>query len=294
MTKLGVSIVNYKTRELTTKCLESILQRDWKFSYEIWLVDNNSNDGSVQFFKSSFPKVHLVESRKNLGFAGGHNLALKKIKSDYILILNSDTEVEGKALDEMVSFLGTHPETGIASCKILGFDGKLQPNGGDLPTGSALFNWLFNLESLGFKSSFHRNEPEYYQKEHEVGWVSGSFMMVRREVFGSIAYLSEDYFMYFEDVELCFRAKKGGFKVMINPAVYIKHLSGGSSADPKLKQWSGEFQGLLIFYQNYFGTLSALLVRILIYFSTFLRILAFALMGKFNYCLTYVKLISSL
>lgn len=294
MTKLAISIVNYKTKELTTKCLQSILQKKWGITYEIWLVDNNSTDQSVEFFKRNFPKVHLIESKRNLGFAGGHNLSLKKIDSDYILILNSDTEIEEKILDKIVSFLDDNPEVGVASCKILGFDGKLQPNGGDLPFGPALFNWLFNLESLGFKKAFHRNEKEYYQEVHEVGWVSGSFMIVRRQVFEKIGFLSEDYFMYFEDVEFCYRAKKAGFKIMINPEVSIKHLSGGSSGDPRFSQWSGEFHGLVIFYREYFGILSTIIIRALIYLSTFLRVLAFAFRGKIKYSLTYVKLVGNI
>lgn len=294
MTKLAISIVNYKTKELTTKCLKSILEKDWNFTYEIWLVDNASLDGSVNFFKRNFPKVKVIESKKNLGFAAGHNLALRRVQSDYILILNSDTEVEDKSLDEMIAFMDAHPDVGVASCRILGYEGKLQPNGGDIPLGQALFNWLFNLETLGFKKSFHRNEPQYYQHVHEVDWVSGSFMMVRHDVFEKIGFLNQEYFMYFEDVEFCYRAKKAGFGVMINPKVSIKHLSGGSSKDPRLRQWSGEFKGVLIFYRKHFGILPALFVRILIYVSTILRIMSFALMGRFKFSQTYVKLITSI
>src|SRR3989344_5860204 len=287
MVDLSISIINYKTKDLATKCLESILNKKWKVDFKIWLIDNNSKDGSVENFKKNYPNVNLIESNKNLGFAGGHNLVLKKTKSRYVLILNSDTEILDQTLDKMVSFMESHPEVGIASCKVLGFDGKLQPNGGDLPLGAALISWLFNFEMI-FKSSFHRNDPEYYEVVKEVGWVSGNFMLVKSEVFSKVGYLNEEYFMYFEDSEFCYKTKLAGYKIMINPKVSIKHLSGGSLDDPLYRQWLGEFRGLLIFYKQ-FGPFYTLSLRIWIYIAILARILTLALMGKLRYAKTYAK-----
>lgn len=292
MSKLVISIINFKTRELTSRCLESIFSKKWKTDFEVWLVDNASNDGSGEYLKNKFPQIKLIKSDKNLGFAGGHNLVLKKINSQYVLILNSDVEVSDKVIDKMVEFINEHTEVRVASCKVLGFDGKLQPNGGDLPFGMALLSWLFNLEVLGIKSNFHRNDGEYYQSAHEVGWVSGNFMMVRGEVFKKVGFLSDKFFMYFEDAEFCYRVKKAGYKIMINPKVSIKHLSGGSLDNPKLKQWTGEFKGLLIFYQQ-FG-LSSVLINVLVFLAAFLRMIVFAISGKMDYALNYGKIITNL
>src|SRR4051812_48492871 len=99
MPDLTISIINYKTRDLTARCLDSILNKDWQIKFQIFLVDNASEDGSVEFFKKSYPKVKLIESKKNLGFAGGHNLVLKQVNTPYTLILNSDTEVFEEVLD---------------------------------------------------------------------------------------------------------------------------------------------------------------------------------------------------
>ena len=294
MVDLTISIINYKTKKLTSDCLESILQKKWQISYDIWLVDNASQDGSIEYFKKKYPKINIIESKKNLGFAGGHNLVLNKAKSKYYLILNSDTKVLDQVLDEMVYFMDQHPQCGISSCKILGFDNKLQPSSGDLPIGMALFNWLFNLEVLGIKSTFHRNDENYYKHAHEVGWVSGNFMMIGDEVLTRIGLFNEDYFMYFEDVELCFRIKKEGFKVMINPNSVIKHLSGGSLDHPHLRQWSGEYKGLIKFYRQQYGELLSFIIRLLVYLSTILRIIAFTLTGKFGYSITYAKIVISL
>jgi GT2 family glycosyltransferase len=149
MSDLTISIVNYKTKELTAECLNSILNKKIKAKFKIFLVDNNSNDGSIEFFKKNFPQVNLIKSDKNLGFAGGHNLVLRKLETDLVLLLNSDTLVNENAIDEMVEFMDKDNKLGIASCKILNQDGSLQPNAGDFPKKMALINWLFNLESFG-------------------------------------------------------------------------------------------------------------------------------------------------
>ena len=291
---LAISIINYKTKDLSEKCIKSILEKKWKINYQIWLVDNASNDGSLEYLKENFPKVNFIKSNNNLGFAGGHNLALKKIKnSRYIAILNSDTEVTGEVLDGMVKFLDENEKIGVASCKVLGFDRALQPNGGDLPLGFALINWLFNLDFPNFPN-FHRNEQSYYEREHEVGWVSGNFMVINRKVIESIGLFDDKYFMYFEDADFCFRAKKKGFSVWINPKYSIKHLSGGSLDDPKFRQWSGEYKGLIYFYKKNFGIFESLVVKLLIYVSTIFRMIAFALTGRLSYAKTYGKVLASL
>lgn len=295
MRDLDISIVNYKTRNLTEKCLKSIFSKRWGIKYQVWIVDNGSGDGSLEYLQRNFSRAAFIKSNKNLGYAGGHNLVLMNLDARYVLLLNSDTEVNKKTLDLMVSFMDDRREVGIASCKVLGYDNEIQPNGGDLPFGLSLIGWLFNLELFGInKPSFHREESSYYENLHEAGWVSGSFMMVRKEVFEKIGLLNEKYFMYFEDVDFCYRARKAGFKVMINSETSIKHLSGGSSDDPKFRQWLGEYKGLIRFYKNQFGWISALFVKLLIYISVLLRVAAFLLMGKVNYSKTYVKTIVSL
>lgn len=291
---LVISIINYKTKELTSNCIRSILNNKWRYSYKIWLVDNNSNDGSVEYLKKRFPKIKIIKSKKNLGFAGGHNLVLKKAKGRYFLILNSDTLIENQSLDGMIDFMDNNLDVGITSCKVLNFDGSLQPNGGDLPLGLSLINWLFNLESLGIKKPmFHRIDKEYYSKIREVGWVSGNFIIIRNEVLKKVGLFNEKYFMYFEDTELCYRVKKANYKIMINPNFCIKHISGGSLDDPKYRQWLGEYRGLLRFYAS-FGYLQRLIVTFLVYFTTILRILAFGLIGRFDYAKTYAKVITSI
>lgn len=296
--KIAVSIVNFNTKHLTIDCIKSILEQKSKYELEVWIVDNASNDGSVEmineFIKDKgLKKFYVVENKKNVGFAAGHNIALRKIKADYVLILNSDTLLNKGVIDEMVNFMEKN-KCFMATCKVFNLDGSLQPNTGDFPIGLGLLGWLFNLESLGIKwPAFHINDLKFYKQERQVDWVSGNFMMLKKEVIDKVGLFNESYFMYFEDVEYCYRAKKI-FKIMINPQVSIKHLSGGSLDDPKFRQWGGEYKGLLIFYKQHFGQFLTLLIRILVYFAIILRIFAFLLTGKIKYSLTYGKIITTI
>ncbi len=291
--KIAVSIVSFNTRDLLRNCLRQVFRQVGDFSLDVWVIDNASLDFSAEMVEKEFSKVHLITSDKNSGFARGHNQILKQIKADYVLILNPDTKIPEDAITKMVDFMQKE-NCQIASCKIIGFDKKLHSNGGDLPFGMALFSWLFNLEGLGVKPNFHRQEGDYYQKAREVGWVGGTFLMVKQEVFSRTGFLNEDYFMYFEDVDFCFKAKKAGLKVMINPGVVVEHASGASSSDPRLFQWKSELWGLIHFYKKNTSALEAFLVKILVYKSIILRMIAFGLLGRLTVAKTYGKVLVSI
>lgn len=288
---IAVSIVSYNTSLLLKKLLSSLqTQKDVK--PEIFVVDNNSADDSVDMIKKNFPKVNLIESKENLGFSKGHNLALKKIQTPLVLILNPDTKLEPDSLSKMINFMGSNPEVGIASSKIRDAKGNLTSNGGDLPFGISLLSWLFNFDIAGVPS-FHRHDDDFYAQEN-VGWVGGAFMLVRKETLEKVKYFNEDYFMYFEDVELCYRAQQSGFRVAINPNTTITHLSGASSKNPRYVQWTGEMKNLIRFSYKNFGALYGLYVASLVRIALLLRIIAFALLGKLDYSGIYLKVLTNL
>lgn len=288
---IAVSIVSYNTSNLLKKLLENLyVQKNVKS--EIWVVDNNSADNSVDMIKKNFPKVNLIESKENLGFSKGQNLALKKIDKPLILILNPDTKLEPDSLSKMVHFMESNPEVGVASSKVRDAKGNLSSNGGDLPFGISLLSWLFNFDIAGLPS-FHRNDDDFYAQGN-VGWVSGAFMLVRKATLEKVKYFNEDYFMYFEDVELCYKAQKSGFRVAINSNTEITHLSGASSKNPRYVQWTGEMKNLIKFsYQN-FGAIYGLYVSMLVRLALILRVIAFALLGKLDYSGIYLKVLTSL
>lgn len=287
---ISVSLVSYNTSELLEKTLNLIFAQE-NVKPEVWVVDNNSSDNSVEMVKKKFPKVHLIISKKNLGFAKGQNLALREIKSDYTLILNPDTEFEKNTFSKILKFMKNNPEVGVSSTKILDQSGKLVSNGGDYPTGWPLFSWLFNLDKSG--KSFHRSDNAFYNSKN-IDWVGGTAMVVRKDVFEKIGYFNEDYFMYFEDVDFCYNAKRAGFQIGFIPDAEITHISGASSKNPRYNQWVGEFRGLLIFSFKNFGILYGFYVQILVYLAIIARIFAFAVFGKLDYASIYLKVLTNL
>ena len=294
MSKVIVAMVSFNTKNHLEKCLKNLSRQQAVSGLEIWVLDNNSADGSAELVSQKFPKVKLIKSAENLGFAKGQNEILKKARGDYYLLLNPDTEFSPDAVEKIVTFMEQNPGCGIAGCKLTDPSLKLQSNGGDLPLGLALLSWLFNLESIGIKSNFHRNDREYYLNPREVGWVGGTFMMIKKEVLEKVGLLSPDYFMYVEDVDFCYRALNKGFKIMIDPGIEVRHISGASSKNPKFYQWKNEFSNLILFYRKNLGVFPSLVLKLLIYISVFLRMVVYALLGKGGPSLTYAKVLASI
>lgn len=297
MTELAIVIVSYNTKELTLKCLESIFNSESKIKFETWVVDNNSSDNSLAAIKKGFPQINIIESDKNLGFSGGNNLVLEKVKAKYYLLLNSDTEITDRALDNLYEF-AENSDFGICSCKLLNPDGSFQPNGGELPTIFPLFLWLSGFDDIFGKfvkiPSYQSRDKKYYINKRQIGWVSGSVMLIKREVIEKIGLLDDKIFMYEEDVEYCFRANNAGYKVGWTNQAEIIHLGGGSFKTPKYNQWMGEFKGLIYIYNKFFGSYMTLFVRILFYIFILARIIGFLIFGKISYAHTYAKIFVNL
>lgn len=294
MLDLAIIIVSFNTCELTKKCIKSIFQSDSKLKFKIYLVDNHSSDQTISQIQQNFPQVEVIKSSQNLGFTGGNNLALKKIEAEYVLLLNSDTEIQTGCLDVLVKFAKSK-NFAISSCKILGFDKIWQPNAGELPTWGPVFYWLSGLDGvLGLSKSYQARDKKYYQNGKEVGWVSGTVMLIKQEVFKKIGFLDEKIFMYGEDVEFCLRAQRAGFKIGWTDGTEVFHLGGGSLAVPHFTQWLGEFRGLLYIYRKYYGLVQSWGLRFSFYLFIMARIVVFALLGQFANSLTYGKILVSI
>jgi GT2 family glycosyltransferase len=295
-----VSLVNYNSHEPILNCLKDIFAQQTEHKFKVVVFDNNSPDKSADEIKKEFPKIHLVKHEKNLGFGKAHNLVAKQIVAneigdfDAMLLVNPDTRFGEHTFDQLFKFLEDQKKVGIVSGKIVKSDGSLDSNGGNFPFGLSLISWLFNLESFGLKSNFHRSDKSYYETSREVDWVGGTFMLIRREVIETIGLFDDDYFMYFEDVDFCIRVKKAGFSIKINPKVAIMHLSGASSENPRYFQWSNEYKNLLLFYKKNVGGLSGLLVKMLVYISIVLRIVTFGILCRFKIASTYWKVLKSI
>ncbi len=286
--KLSVIIVNYNTRKLLKNCLSSIFKKTRGVKIEVIVVDNASVDGSIEMIQKEFPQVILIKNRKNLGFAGGNNIGIKKARGEYILLLNSDTRIIEDSLSKMVNFMEENPQIGISSCQLVGEDGKIQPSGGFFPSLFRIFAWMFFLDDIPFLAnfirSFHPHPPQFYTHNpwyklaHFQDWITGAFFLIRKKVVEEIGLLDENFFMYVEEMDYCFRAKKRGWKVFYTPLTKIIHL-GGKSGGSKMAIL-GEYQGLKYFYQKHMPSWQMPFLRGLLKIGALFRIFLFGIIKK--------------
>ncbi len=211
MIKLSIVTLSYNTKNLTLKCIKSVVVQYEKEleekDLEIIIVDNASSDGSVSAISNlqkEVPNLKLIQNKKNLGFAKGCNIGAKTALGKYILFLNSDTEILDRGFLSMIELLEKDSKITILGGKIYNADSSIQLSAGKFYTLFNLFIMLLGLERLGFL----RSSPNKIQK---VDWVSGACMMVRGDIFKKLEGFDEKLFMYMEDMEICYRAKKLGF-----------------------------------------------------------------------------------
>ncbi len=239
MCDVSVVMVNYNTLGLLRDSLGSLYRKHPNVSFEVWVVDNGSGDGSGQMVRERFPQVNLIQNRTNLGFAKAANKAIRKSRGEYVLLLNPDTSVLPNAIEELVKFMDGHPEAGAAGAKLLYPDGTLQPTCRAFPRYSLLF---FGRESLLTKlfpeNRFSRRyllRDLDYSRIQEVDFVAGAAMIVRRGILDEVGLFDEDFFLFAEDTDLCYRIKKKGWKVYFVPQALIVHHLGASMKREKGK-----------------------------------------------------------
>ncbi len=229
---LTIQIVNWNAREHLRQALRSIYESPPTFPFEVLVLDNDSRDGSVQMLEKEFPQVRLLVSERNLGFAKGHNTLARHAQGRYLLILNPDTFVMRHALVKLVRFAEEHPEAGIIGPKLLNPDGSLQYSCRRFPNPTAA---IFRNTPLGRLFPNNRYTREYlmldwdHNSVREVDWVSGAAMLVRRALFEQLGGFDEQFFIYVEDVDLCYRAWQAGWKVLYDPEAVIIHAIGRST-----------------------------------------------------------------
>ncbi|MEK7577076.1 MAG: glycosyltransferase family 2 protein [Patescibacteria group bacterium] len=238
---LSVIILSYNTKELLRACLSTVfasLLGD--YTMEVIVCDNASDDGSLEMVSKEFPEVIRIQNGKNIGFAAGNNSGIKKSKGRYILLLNSDTEVRETTFFSMISYMDAHHDVGVSTCKVLLPSGDLDPScHRGFPTPWASLTYLLKLEKLFPTSTIFGQYHQGYkglETIHEVDCIVGAFFMVRREVIEHVGLLDEDYFMYGEDIDWCYRIKKADWKIMFNPQTSILHRKKQSGRDNILKK----------------------------------------------------------
>ena len=231
---LSIIIVNYNTKNMLQQCLSALYCGTPPFAFETILVDNSSHDGSTAMVRQDFPEVHIIENKENVGFARANNLGLGIARGDYILLLNSDTRVIGDALVKLVRFLDHHPDVGVVSGRLVHPDFSDQGVARSFPTPfNALFGRTTLLNRLFPNNRYSRkylvSRVNKSDEPFEVDWVSGACLLVRKRVTEEVGILDENFFMYWEDADLCFRIKQKGWKVFCVPKALVVHYEGKSS-----------------------------------------------------------------
>lgn len=267
---LSVIILTFNTRELLAKCLESISALDnGNFRIEVIVVDNASSDGSREYLKSLKGGLKVIFSDQNLGFAGGNNLALRGARGRYILFLNSDTELAPSALNKIIAFMDQNPKVGASTAKTILFSGGMDPDcHRGFPTPWASICYFLGLENLFPKSKIFGQYHKFYEnldKVHEIDAGFGTFMIVRRKALDGVGAWDESYFFYGEDLDLFYRIKKSGWRVMFYPEPLVTHHKGASSGlrkeskevtradrETRLKTAKASIRAMEIFYEKFY------------------------------------------
>lgn len=293
--RLSVIILSYNTQDLVVGCLESFYQNLPK-DIEVILVDNNSADNTVKVVSKQFPRVKIIANKKNLGFAKGNNQGIKQARGKHVLLLNSDTLVEARVFDDLISFAETKPEAGIISPQLLNRDGTIQQNGGSLPNLTNIFFWQFFLDEIPLLTHlvapYQQEDPEYYTQTRKTGWVSGAGMMLTRKLLDTVGVLDEKIFMYAEDLDLCYRADQAGLEVWSVATTKITHFGQGSGN--KAKAIIGEYTGLNYFFAKHHASRYSMFLSLLIYGAKFRAYFLGKIIGKKDAYETFQKAASAI
>jgi len=263
---ISIIIINYNTKELLWQCINSILQNDKRLTFspnisnfkneayipaEIIIIDNGSTDGSVKMINHQLSTIthrplaiKLIKNQTNLGFGKANNRGMQVAKGEYILLLNSDTEVKEGAISQTLLWFSSHPEFDIIGCKLINPDGCIQPSAGKFPTLINVCRMLF------FDRIIKKRQVMFSPKKiTKVDWIMGAFMLLRKEVFRKSKGFDENIFMYMEEVEWCYRLKKFGFRIGFYPNAKIIHFGGASSK--RGVPIINIYRGLIYFYQKH-------------------------------------------
>lgn len=254
--KLSVVIVSYNVRYHLEQCIRSVQRATRQMTAEVWVVDNASTDGSIEYLQPLFPDVHFIANEENLGFSRANNLAIRQAKGEYVLLLNPDTIVAEDTLQGCVDFLDAHPEVGATGVRMHYADGQFaRESRRGIPTPFTSFCKMSGLSTLFPKS--HRFGRYYMQyldvnEPNPIEVISGAFNMIRHKALDQIGLLDEDFFMYGEDIDLSYRLLKGGWQNYYLP-LDILHYKGESTQKSSFRYVHIFYDAMLIFFNKHYG-----------------------------------------
>ena len=281
---LSIIIISYNTCDITLNCIKSIFQDKGLKStpFEIIVIDNDSHDNSVKELKKLGSKIILITNKVNSGFGKANNQGLKIAKGNYILFLNSDTIILHSAISQSLDWLCSHPEASTCTAQLLNKDKSIQASGGFFPNLGNVFTWCLSLDDLPLVNKIikplHPHTPvfythdKFYLKDHRQDWITGAFMLTRKNLLEKTKGFDESYFMYGEEVELSYRISQStpNNQVWYLVGPQIIHL-GGASATSRLDPIVNEYKGILSFFKKHRPNWQYPIVKFLLKINAFTR-----------------------
>lgn len=271
---LSIIIINYNVKNLLNDCINSLYESLKGIRFEIIVIDNASTDDSVEMLYMHHPQIKTIVNTQNIGFGAANNQGLAEASGDFILLLNPDTIIFPDTIAKTLKFCQEHPEVGIVGCKILNPDKTLQPSCNYFPN---LLDYIW--ETFFVDKLFPRNKligrfhMSYFNHDviAEVDCVKGAFMMVKKQVIAEIKGFDEDFFIYSEEMDLCYRAKQKGWKIFFYPDAEIIHY-GGQSTFPESEAMFIEFhKGRYKFFRKHKGLFKAKIVKLMLFGGVAIR-----------------------
>lgn len=283
MPDISIIIINWNTRDLLAACLRSVYQTTRDLDLEIIVVDNGSRDDSCEMVRREFPLVRLMVNSENVGFARANNQAARAAQGQYIFLLNSDAELQTDSLQIMLALVKNEPKAGIVGAHLLNSDGSFQASHTPFPTLWREFLILTGFGRAFYGRWFPSRGPELAKGPQPVDYVEGAALLIHRDIYLQHNGLDEGYFMYAEEVDLCYSFRKAGWQVWYHPEARILHHGGGSSLNRRTQREGDLYRSRVRFFRKQYGNRAANLLKLQIYILTavklvshkFLRLLSF-------------------
>lgn len=283
--KVSVIFVSYNTSGLTIAAIEALYASvsDPGFPFEIILVDNASTDGTVEEVRRRFPDVRLIASDENLGFGRGNNRGAGIAAGEMLFLLNTDTEIRPRAMEMLYAYLGARPSMAAAGAFLENPDGSTQPAILRFPTVwriFCVFFWLDRIPHRFFSGVIDLGaDPD---REQRIDVAHGAAMMVRRDVFEKVGGFDPDFFMYFEECDLCRRMADAGYTTGYLPDARVMHYSGASSGSRPWWFFRALRESRMVYARKHMNPLQQGMVFVIVHSGYLMRILLFSLLGIFN------------
>lgn len=261
MPELSIVILNWNTRDLLLRCVQTVFDQRDDLDVEVIVVDNASTDDSAAAVRAHFPGVRVIESGANVGFARGNNIGVAASAAPFALLLNTDAFFTPGALRALLTVAQAQPRAGMVGARLINADGSFQASHSPFPGHMQEFLILSGLGRKLRGAHYPSHGPEEAKGPQQVDYVEGACLLVRRAAYDDVGGLDAGYFMYAEEVDLCYAMRQRGWQVWYQPQAQVIHLGGASSANRRTQRETDLYRSRIRFFRKHYGRASASLLK---------------------------------